>query len=70
METKKKVYEAPDISLTQVEVESSICSGSVDFNKVESKSDGVVVSDQSVVDMNGTNDFSGTAWGTIDNSSN
>ena len=30
MEKKKKDYEAPDIEVTQVEVESSICNGSVE----------------------------------------
>lgn len=30
MEKKKKDYEAPDIEVTQIEVESSICNGSVE----------------------------------------
>lgn len=31
MVTKKKDYESPDIQVTKVELESSICSGSVDI---------------------------------------
>lgn len=31
MDKKKKTYLAPDIAVTQVEIESSICGGSVDI---------------------------------------
>lgn len=31
MDKKKKIYLAPDIAVNQVEIESSICGGSVDI---------------------------------------
>ena len=36
MEKKKKHYESPDIKVTQVELESSICSGSIDIQNPNS----------------------------------
>ena len=61
METKKKDYEAPDISLKRVEIESQICSGS---QNVEFKGEGagqVNIADQGVAPVTG-NDFSQSAW--------
>lgn len=64
MEKKKKDYEAPDIKVTQVEIESSICNGSVEF-KGENETQ-VNIAEQGVQDMsNGTetfNDFSKDFW--------
>lgn len=57
----KQPYESPDITVTRVELESSICSGSVDFVGKD-KQQGVTISSQQVVDMNGTNDFSNNEW--------
>ncbi len=57
----KQPYESPDITVTRVELESSICSGSVDFVGKD-KQQGVTISSQQVVDMNGTNDFSSNEW--------
>lgn len=44
----------------RVELENSICSGSVDF--VGKDKEGITISSQDVVDMNGANDFSGQEW--------
>ncbi len=67
METKKKDYEAPDISLKRVEIESQICTGSdqkgedVKFGGAENS-----VSVQSQGIENATNnDFSGITWGEV-----
>lgn len=37
MENKKQVYETPDMSETRVELESSICSGSVDIQNPDNQ---------------------------------
>lgn len=61
MKKEKRDYVAPDTEVKHVEIESAICASSgnqVDFKK----DDGVVITQQDVVDMDGTNDFSGNAW--------
>lgn len=35
MEKRKKDFESPDITVTQVEIESAICNGSVEFKQEE-----------------------------------
>lgn len=60
MEKKKKDYVAPDIEVTQVEIESAICNGSVEFGK--DKTGAIEIDNQQFADMNGTNDFSSTEW--------
>ena len=62
MKNEKRDYVAPDTEVKHVEIESAICASSgeqVDFGK---ENEGVVITQQDVVDMNGTNDFSGNAW--------
>lgn len=61
MERKKQIYESPDMTEIRVQLESSICSGSVDFND---KDKGITVSSQNVADMGGTNDWSTDPWET------
>ncbi|MDE7026170.1 MAG: hypothetical protein K2O88_09880 [Paramuribaculum sp.] len=66
METKKKNYTTPDIKIKHVEVESSICGGSVEFgDKEKPEKEQVVISSQSVVGGgdNDPNNFSGQTWG-------
>ncbi len=60
MQRKKNIYESPDMTEIRVELESSICAGSVDFKG--EKTEGVAIKDQNVVDMEGTNDWSNDAW--------
>ena len=64
---KKLPYEAPDMQVTHVELESSICTGSVDFGKEEKK---VEIVNQEV-NQSTQNDFftSEGAWD-IENSTN
>lgn len=59
--TKKQTYESPQMTEIHVELESSICSGSVDFVG-EGKAEGVTIAQQDVVDLNSNNDFSGSEW--------
>ncbi len=61
----KKNYEAPDLNVSRVEVESSICGGSVDFGDREKP---IVIDDQAF-NPGTENDFSGQAWD-MDNNSN
>lgn len=67
MVKKKQSYESPQIIETHVELESSICNGSVEFKenpKVE-EDKGVTISTQSIANTEGStvNDFSSsTAW--------
>lgn len=61
MKNEKRDYVAPDTEVKHVEIESAICASSgeqVEFKK----DDGVVITQQDVVDMGTTNDFSGSAW--------
>lgn len=66
MEKKKKDYEAPDIEVTQIEVESSICNGSVEFTgetgvgKIDIASQGVQI--EYNPDGSAINDFSNSSW--------
>ncbi len=60
MQKKKNIYESPDMTEIRVELESSICAGSVDFKG--ENTDGVAIKNQSVVEMDGTNDWSNEAW--------
>ncbi len=39
---KKKIYLAPDLEMMSVELESSICSGSVDITNPEGKQNGEI----------------------------
>lgn len=65
MEKKKKDYEAPDIEVTQIEVESSICTGSdqkgedVKFGGAENS---ISVETQGIENA-ANNDFSSNVWG-------
>lgn len=64
---KKKTYESPDTQVTQVELESSICNGSVDF-KEDGTNKGVTISSQtmatptSVGEGGALNDFTDDSW--------
>lgn len=59
MEKKRSDYIAPFTEVTRVEVESAICSGSVQFG--DGKEKFIVINDQSF--NTGTeNDFSDQAW--------
>ena len=60
MQKNKQIYESPDITEISVELENSICSGSVDFKG--EKTEGVSINNQNVVDMDGANDWSNDAW--------
>lgn len=60
MEKKKKDYEAPDIKVTQVEIENSICSGSGEEVKFGDQNEGITISDQTITDTK--NDFSEEVW--------
>ena len=61
----KKFYEPPATAVTRVELESSICGGSVQFGEDDSQSKGVDISAQGVADTS-NNDFSANPW-QIDN---
>jgi hypothetical protein len=56
---KKKQYEQPETAVTRVELESPICSGSVQFDTTHEK---VKINSQDFADMNGSNDFSANPW--------
>lgn len=71
MEKKKKDYEAPDIKVTQVEIESSICNGSVEFKGSDTGVGQIDIASQEVEiqykDGNSgpvMNDFSNDFWPT------
>lgn len=71
MEKKKKDYEAPDIKVTQVEIESSICSGSGDDVEFGKQGANVTIQDQGVQIAkdeagNTINDFSSSEWNVPD----
>lgn len=63
MEKKKHTYESPDMTEIRVELESSICSGLVEFGDEQHKVD---IVDQGVNNDLQNNDFSGQEWGVID----
>lgn len=63
MTQKRKPYESPDMTEIRVELESSICSGSVEFGDEKRTVD---IVDQGVNDDLKNNDFSGQEWGVID----
>lgn len=57
----KKVYQQPETAVTRVELESPICSGSVQFGgDTEHKVD---INNQTIVDQDANNDFSNNTWG-------
>ncbi|MDE6510132.1 MAG: hypothetical protein K2K99_08055 [Muribaculaceae bacterium] len=56
----KKIYQQPETVVTRVELESPICSGSVDIT-VESPNN-TSVNAQEVSDFGGANDFYGGTW--------
>lgn len=65
MEKKKKDYEAPDIKVTQVEIESSICTGSDQKGedvKFGGSAGSINVESQGIEDA-ANNDFSDKLWG-------
>lgn len=62
---KKKHYERPVSVMTQVRLESPICSGSVQFGDVDHKVD---INNQQVI-YDEANDFSNEAWGVSNNNS-
>lgn len=65
MEMKKRTYVSPGVEVTRVELESSICDGSVVY-KGDNDAEGINISGQDVIESSG-NDFSGSAWGSLDN---
>lgn len=60
MVKKKQTYESPEIRATRVELESSICAGSVDFGDGE-KNKQIDINAQEVATVT-NNDFSGNEW--------
>ena len=63
METKKKTYTSPETEVTHVEIESSICGGSVEFGNETNPDKSVVVDEQSINTGFGTNNnFSSEVW--------
>lgn len=58
MQKMKLTYESPQITATKVELESSICAGSVEFGGKKEKID---IESQEVATVE-NNDFSGAAW--------
>lgn len=60
MVKKKQTYESPEIRATRVELESSICAGSVDFGDKQ-KDKQIDINAQEVATVTG-NDFSGSEW--------
>lgn len=67
MENKKREYLAPRVEVKAVEIESSICNGSVEFGDTNHKID---INKQTIVDTGTSNDFSGDQWGTPISGSN
>jgi hypothetical protein len=65
MTQKKKTYMAPTMEVTNVEIEASICSGSVEFGRPEDSNEKqVVIQDQTIsTDFGDKNDFSANQWG-------
>lgn len=62
MGKKKQAYESPAITETKVELESSICSGSVDIT-AQSPTGGADIEAQTVnTDFGANNDFSNEGW--------
>ena len=57
---KKRIYVAPETEVTRVEIESAICSGSVDFGTDAEKK--ITISSQDFASDVTTNDFSNDAW--------
>ncbi len=64
MEMKKRTYVSPGVEVTRVELESSICDGSVEYKG--DNAEGINIASQDVIESSG-NDFSGNAWGKLDN---
>lgn len=62
MEKKKKDYEAPDIKVTQVEIESSICSGSQDVKFTGEGQAEVNIADQEVAGVTNNDFFGNSSW--------
>lgn len=58
MKTLKRTYTPPRMDVSEVELESPICSGSVQFGDREKS---IVIEDQSF-NAGTENDFSGQAW--------
>lgn len=59
MENKKREYLAPKVEVKRVELESSICDGSVDYGDTNRPVD----INQQDIETTTNNDFSGTQWG-------
>lgn len=60
MRKQKMAYESPEISVTKVELESPICSGSVEFAGPDNK--GITIKNQSYAEGSEANDFSKESW--------
>lgn len=69
MVKKNVTYESPDLEVTRIELESPVCSGSVDITAQAPTGQGISITAQDVnTDFNSNNDFSsGTAWDTNTN---
>lgn len=61
MEMKKRTYVSPGVEVTRVELESSICDGSVDMT-VESPTGSSVEAQEVNSAFEGENNFSGQGW--------
>ena len=58
----KKAYERPRTTVTYVELESTVCSGSVEFGG--DNQDRIEIENQQInKDFSDGNDFSGQTWG-------
>lgn len=63
MKTTKKIYKTPETEVTHVEIESSICGGSVEFGKDKDNPKAIVAESQEVNStFTSNNDFSSNAW--------
>lgn len=69
----KKTYQQPETAVTQVELESPICSGSVNYTGdnatgVNINAQNVTTAGENTTNASGfANDFSGSAWGEVAN---
>lgn len=63
MKTTKKIYKTPETEVTHVEIESSICGGSVEFGKDKDNPKAIVAEDQEIsTGFTSANNFSGQEW--------
>lgn len=62
MVKKKLPYQAPDIQETRVELESSICAGSVDIQNPENQDRGAGIQEQHINDDFNSDGFNTGSW--------